>query len=195
MNNMLHPYLDNFLIVFIEEILIYSNNEEEHVEHLATVLRLLREHQFNPKLSVVATLTPSKILACIQISEPSLVFPLMVANTRAHPMSSCEVFSKFSCLNNSRILACWLLCHACDLILVSLKVFFMCLGFLHYVNTHRTHTQSCKHFRTSVITVVQRYITSIIMVVWRSITSVAQVLSRSSEDLSLVSCLSVLSLR
>lgn len=51
MNSVLHPYLDNFGIVFIDDILIYSNNEEEHAEHLEIVLRLLRENQFYAKLS------------------------------------------------------------------------------------------------------------------------------------------------
>ena len=45
MNSVLRPYLDKFVIVFIDDILVYSKNEEEHVEHLATILRLLREHQ------------------------------------------------------------------------------------------------------------------------------------------------------
>ena len=44
MNNVLCPYLDNFVIVFIDDILVYSKNEEEHAEHLAVVLRLLRDH-------------------------------------------------------------------------------------------------------------------------------------------------------
>ena len=44
MNSVLCPSLDKFVIVLIDDILIYSKNEEEHAEHLATVLRLLREH-------------------------------------------------------------------------------------------------------------------------------------------------------
>ena len=43
MNSMLCPYLDKFVIEFIDDILIYFKNEEEHAEHLATILRLLRE--------------------------------------------------------------------------------------------------------------------------------------------------------
>jgi len=42
MNSVLYPYLDKLLILFIDDILVYSKNEEEHVEHL--VWRLLREH-------------------------------------------------------------------------------------------------------------------------------------------------------
>jgi len=44
MNNVLGLYLDKFVIVFIDEILVYFKNEEEHAENLAIVLRLLREH-------------------------------------------------------------------------------------------------------------------------------------------------------
>ena len=51
MNNVLHPHLDKFVIVFINDILVYSKNEEEHAEHFAEVLRFLREHQLYAKLS------------------------------------------------------------------------------------------------------------------------------------------------
>jgi len=44
MNSVLCPYVDKFFIVSIDDILIYSKNEEEHVENLTTVLRLLREY-------------------------------------------------------------------------------------------------------------------------------------------------------
>nr|GEZ14417.1 putative reverse transcriptase domain-containing protein [Tanacetum cinerariifolium] len=40
------PYLDKFMIVFIDEILIYSKNKEEHGEHLKTILKLLKDEKF-----------------------------------------------------------------------------------------------------------------------------------------------------
>eukprot|EP00253_Pinus_taeda_P028864 PITA_28864 len=45
------PYLDKFVIVFIDDILVYSKKEEEHAEHLAELLRFLREHQLYSKLN------------------------------------------------------------------------------------------------------------------------------------------------
>ena len=50
MNSVLHPYLDKFFIVFIDDILVYSKNEEQHTKHLEKILRLLREHQLYAKL-------------------------------------------------------------------------------------------------------------------------------------------------
>jgi hypothetical protein len=44
-------YLDKFIVVFIDDVLIYSQNEEEHEEHLKMVLQWLREHQLFAKLS------------------------------------------------------------------------------------------------------------------------------------------------
>jgi hypothetical protein len=48
------PDLDKFVVVFIEDILIYSNNEEEHDKHLRIVLTRLREHQLYAKFSKCA---------------------------------------------------------------------------------------------------------------------------------------------
>ncbi|KAK1602293.1 hypothetical protein QYE76_008142 [Lolium multiflorum] len=51
MNKIFMPYLDKFVIVFIDDILIYSKNKAEHAEHLRLVLQTLREHQLYAKLS------------------------------------------------------------------------------------------------------------------------------------------------
>ena len=44
MNNVFHPYLDTFFNVFIDDILVYSKNEEAHVENLEVVFMFLREN-------------------------------------------------------------------------------------------------------------------------------------------------------
>ncbi|GJR88741.1 putative reverse transcriptase domain-containing protein [Tanacetum coccineum] len=51
MNRVCKPYLDKFLIVFIDDILIYSRNKEEHGEHLKTILNLLRSEKLYAKFS------------------------------------------------------------------------------------------------------------------------------------------------
>ncbi|GJX47567.1 putative reverse transcriptase domain-containing protein [Tanacetum coccineum] len=50
-NHMCKPYLDKFVIVFIDDILIYSRNKEEHGEHLKTILNLLRSEKLYAKFS------------------------------------------------------------------------------------------------------------------------------------------------
>ena len=44
-------YLDVFVVIFIDDILIFSKTEEEHEEHLRLVLQRLREHQLYAKFS------------------------------------------------------------------------------------------------------------------------------------------------
>ena len=51
MNRIFRPYLDQFVIVFIDDILIYSGSGEENAEHLRIVLQTLREHRLYAKLS------------------------------------------------------------------------------------------------------------------------------------------------
>jgi hypothetical protein len=51
MNKVFMEYLDKFVVVFIDDILIFSKNEEEHDEHLHLVLQKLRENQLYGKLS------------------------------------------------------------------------------------------------------------------------------------------------
>ncbi|GJW62398.1 putative reverse transcriptase domain-containing protein [Tanacetum coccineum] len=51
MNSVCRPYLDKFVIVFINDILIYSKTQEEHVEHLWLVLELLKKKKLYAKFS------------------------------------------------------------------------------------------------------------------------------------------------
>ncbi|GJW82792.1 putative reverse transcriptase domain-containing protein [Tanacetum coccineum] len=46
MNYMCKPFLDKFMIVFIDDILIYSKNKKEHEEHLKAILELLKKEEF-----------------------------------------------------------------------------------------------------------------------------------------------------
>ncbi|GJV72958.1 putative nucleotidyltransferase, ribonuclease H [Tanacetum coccineum] len=51
MNRVCKPYLDKFVIVFIDDILIYSRNKKEHEEHLKTILELLKKEELYAKFS------------------------------------------------------------------------------------------------------------------------------------------------
>ena len=51
MNWICRPFLDNFVIVFIDDILVYSRSEEEHGQHLRQILETLRTEKLYAKLS------------------------------------------------------------------------------------------------------------------------------------------------
>ncbi|KAK9017533.1 hypothetical protein V6N11_080012 [Hibiscus sabdariffa] len=51
MNRVFKPYLDKFVVVFIDDILIYSGNKDDHAKHLRIVLQTLRECQLYAKFS------------------------------------------------------------------------------------------------------------------------------------------------
>ena len=51
MHRVFHPYLDKFVVVFMDDILIHSKFGEDHEGHLRIVLQTLREHQLYVKFS------------------------------------------------------------------------------------------------------------------------------------------------
>ena len=51
MNKVFMEFLDKFVLVFLDDILVYSKSEEEHAEHLRMILGTLREHQLYAKFS------------------------------------------------------------------------------------------------------------------------------------------------
>nr|GFC17121.1 putative reverse transcriptase domain-containing protein [Tanacetum cinerariifolium] len=91
MNRIFHEYLDKFVIVFIDDILVYSKSEEEHEQHLRIVLEILRQKKLYAKflkcefwLQQVAflghivsadgiTMDPSKVEAIAKWQRPTTV--------------------------------------------------------------------------------------------------------------------------
>src|SRR6185369_258209 len=51
MNNVFHEYLNNFVIIYLDNILVYSHTKEEHIDHLHVVLQTLRKHKLYGKIS------------------------------------------------------------------------------------------------------------------------------------------------
>nr|GEZ68845.1 retrotransposon protein, putative, Ty3-gypsy subclass [Tanacetum cinerariifolium] len=70
MNQVCKPYLDKFMIVFIDDILIYSKNEKEHEEHLKAILWLLKEEKLYAKFLKCEFWIPKKLC-----SAPILALP------------------------------------------------------------------------------------------------------------------------
>ncbi|GJT35750.1 putative reverse transcriptase domain-containing protein, partial [Tanacetum coccineum] len=79
MNRVCKPYLDKFMIVFIDDILIYSKSKQEHEEHLKLILELLKKEQLYAKFSKCEFWIPKKlcnapILALPEGSEDFIVY-------------------------------------------------------------------------------------------------------------------------
>nr|GEY25059.1 putative reverse transcriptase domain-containing protein [Tanacetum cinerariifolium] len=79
MNRVCKPYLDRFVIVFIDDILIYSKNIKEHEGHLKLILRLLKDEELYAKFSkCVFWLTNVKFLGHVIDSESIHVDPAKI---------------------------------------------------------------------------------------------------------------------
>ena len=94
MHRVSQPYLDQFVVVFVDDILIYSKFEEEHEDHLRAVLQILRDHQLYVKFNkcefwltevkflghVVSAmgvlLDPEKVKAVMSWERPKSVFEI-----------------------------------------------------------------------------------------------------------------------
>ena len=77
MNNILRPFLDKFILVYLDDIIIFSESPKEHEEHLRLVLNALREHSLYAR--------PSKCL----FSQSSLDFcGYLVRNREVRPLQS-----------------------------------------------------------------------------------------------------------
>ena len=74
MHRVFQPYLDHFIVVFVDNILIYSMFEEEHKDHLRIILQVLRGHQFYAKFRKCEFwLTEVKFLGHVESASSVLV--------------------------------------------------------------------------------------------------------------------------
>ncbi|KAH0633374.1 hypothetical protein KY284_036160 [Solanum tuberosum] len=69
MNGVFRQYLDSFVIVFINNILIYSKSEGDHMEHLRIVLQVLKDHQLYDKFSKCEFWLRSVAFLCLIVSS------------------------------------------------------------------------------------------------------------------------------
>ena len=51
MNRVFRPYFDRFVVIIINDILVYSSSDQEHEQHLGLILQTLRKHRLYAKLS------------------------------------------------------------------------------------------------------------------------------------------------
>jgi hypothetical protein len=86
MNTVLAPFIGKFVLVYLDDILIYSKTEEEHLSHIRTILQTLRQHKLYVKLSKCEFFKPElKFLGHIVGREGIKVDPAKLAVLRTWP--------------------------------------------------------------------------------------------------------------
>nr|GFA02580.1 hypothetical protein [Tanacetum cinerariifolium] len=94
MNRVCKPYLDKFVIVFIDDILIYSKNEKEHEEHLKALLGLFKEEKLYAKFSKCEFWIPKVQFLCHVIDSRGIhVDPTKIESVKdwASPKTPTEI--------------------------------------------------------------------------------------------------------
>nr|GEZ05170.1 putative reverse transcriptase domain-containing protein [Tanacetum cinerariifolium] len=98
MNRVCKPYLDKFMIVFVDDILIYSKNEKEHKEHLKAILELLKKEKLYAKFSKCEFWIP-KNYTTHDIKLGSVVFALKIWRHYLYG-TKCTVFTDHKSLQH-----------------------------------------------------------------------------------------------
>nr|GFB24232.1 RNA-directed DNA polymerase homolog [Tanacetum cinerariifolium] len=94
MHRVCKPYMDKFVIVFIDDILVYSKDEKEHKEHLKAILELLKKEEFSLPWGAPVLFVKKKdgsVRMCIDYRELN---KLTVKNRYPHPRID-DVFDQF----------------------------------------------------------------------------------------------------
>ena len=96
MHRVFQPYLDQFFVIFVDDILIYSQSDREHEDHLRVILQLLRYHQLYAKFSKCEFwLTKVRFLGHVVSTSGVLVDPKKVETVMSweRPKSVFEIRS------------------------------------------------------------------------------------------------------
>ncbi|GAX81964.1 hypothetical protein CEUSTIGMA_g9392.t1 [Chlamydomonas eustigma] len=73
MHDVLKPFIDKFVIYYLDDVLIYSKTEQEHLQHLEAVLRAFEQHNLKVKLSKCSFAQPSTRFLGFQVSSLGLL--------------------------------------------------------------------------------------------------------------------------
>ncbi|XP_074278613.1 uncharacterized protein LOC141602205 [Silene latifolia] len=96
MNEILRPFLNKFVVVYLDDILIYSKSKEEHIEHLREVFKMLRKQKLYGKMEKCTFMVPSVVFLGYIVGENGVSMdPSKVEAIKAWPVpkSTTEVRS------------------------------------------------------------------------------------------------------